>query len=52
MIMQATKQLNLRLPEELVFWIKRMAKKKHQSMNTHVLTELQRMQKESKNGLN
>lgn len=28
--MQATKQLNLRLPEELVFWIKSMAKKKHQ----------------------
>ena len=39
--MQATKQLNLRLPEELVFWIKNMAKKRHQSMNSYVLTELE-----------
>ena len=51
MIMQATKQLNLRLPEELVFWIKRMAKKKHQSMNSYVLTELERLKKEHKNVL-
>lgn len=49
--MQATKQLNLRLPEELVFWIKRMAKNKHQSMNSYVLTELERIKKESKNEL-
>lgn len=49
--MQATKQLNLRLPEELVFWIKRMAKKKHQSMNSYVLTELERLKKEHKNVL-
>ncbi|WP_168408586.1 Arc family DNA-binding protein [Acinetobacter indicus] len=50
--MQATKQLNLRLPEELVYWIRQMAKKRHQSMNSYVLTELERMQKESKNELN
>lgn len=49
--MQKTKQLNLRLPEELVFWIKRMAKNKHQSMNSYVLTELERIKKESKNEL-
>ena len=50
--MQSTKQMNLRLPEDLVFWVRKMAKKKHQSMNSYVLTELERMQKESKNGLN
>ena len=50
--MQATKQLNLRLPEELVFWIKNMAKKRHQSMNSYVLTELERIKKEYRNDLN
>ncbi|MCW1273392.1 Arc family DNA-binding protein, partial [Acinetobacter baumannii] len=50
--MRTTKQLNLRLPEELVFWVKKMAKKRHQSMNSYVLTELERMKKESKNELN
>lgn len=44
----STKQLNLRLPENLVWWIKKMAKNRHQSMNSYVLTELERMQKESK----
>jgi len=50
--MQATKQLNLRLPEELVFWIRKMAKKRHQSMNSYVLTELERIKKEDKSDLN
>ncbi|ESK41243.1 hypothetical protein P256_00232 [Acinetobacter nectaris CIP 110549] len=50
--MQATKQLNLRLPEELVIWVRKMAKKRHQSMNSYMLTELERMQKEARNELN
>lgn len=50
--MQITKQLNLRLPEELIFWIKKMAKKRHQSMNSYVLTELERIKKEDRSDLN
>ena len=50
--MQATKHLNLRLPEELVFWIRKMAKKRHQSMNSYVLTELERIKKEDRSDLN
>ncbi len=49
--MQSTKQMNLRLPEDLVFWVRKMAKKKHQSMNSYVLTELERLKKEHKNVL-
>ncbi|WP_151826267.1 Arc family DNA-binding protein [Acinetobacter junii] len=50
--MRTTKQLNLRLPEELVFWVKKMAKKRHQSMNSYVLSELERIKTESKTELN
>ena len=49
--MQATKQLNLRLPEELVFWIKNMAKQRHQSMNAFFITELERLRKEEQREL-
>lgn len=40
------KQTNLRLPEEIVIWLKQMAKKKHQSMNAFVLTEFEKLKKE------
>lgn len=40
------KQTNLRLPIDLVSWVKQMAKQRHQSMNAFFITELERLRKE------
>ena len=45
------KQTNLRLPIDLVSWVKQMAKKRHQSMNAFFITELERLRKEEQNEL-
>ena len=45
------KQTNLRLPTNLVFWVKQMAKKRHQSMNAFFITELERLRKEEQSEL-
>ena len=45
------KQTNLRLPIDLVFWIKQTAKQRHQSMNAFFITELERLRKEEQSKL-
>ena len=45
------KQTNLRLPIDLVSWVKQMAKQRHQSMNAFFITELERLRKEEQNKL-
>ena len=45
------KQTNLRLPIDLVSWVKQMAKQRHQSMNAFFITELERLKKEDKSEL-
>ena len=45
------KQTNLRLPIDLVSWVKQMAKQRHQSMNAFFITELERLRKEDKSEL-
>ena len=45
------KQTNLRLPLDLVSWVKQMAKKRHQSMNAFFITELERLRKEEQREL-
>ena len=45
------KQTNLRLPIDLVSWVKQMAKKRHQSMNAFFITELERLRKEEQSEL-
>ena len=45
------KQTNLRLPIDLVSWVKQMAKKRHQSMNAFFITELERLRKEEQREL-
>ncbi|MEG2559882.1 MAG: Arc family DNA-binding protein [Acinetobacter sp.] len=45
------KQTNLRLPTDLVSWVKQTAKKRHQSMNAFFITELERLKKEDKSEL-
>ena len=45
------KQTNLRLPTDLVSWVKQMAKQRHQSMNAFFITELERLRKEEQNEL-
>lgn len=45
------KQTNIRLPIDLVFWVKQMAKKRHRSMNAFFITELERLRKEEQNEL-
>ena len=45
------KQTNLRLPIDLVSWVKQMAKQRHQSMNAFFITELERLRKEEQNEL-
>ena len=45
------KQTNLRLPIDLVSWVKQTAKKRHQSMNAFFITELERLKKEDKSQL-
>ena len=45
------KQTNLRLPLDLVSWVKQMAKKRHQSMNAFFITELERLRKEERGKL-
>ena len=45
------KQTNLRLPIDLVSWVKQTAKKRHQSMNAFFITELERLKKEDKSEL-
>ena len=45
------KQTNLRLPIDLVSWVKKMAKQRHQSMNAFFITELERLRKEEQRKL-
>lgn len=45
------KQTNLRLPTDLVSWAKQTAKKRHQSMNAFLITELERLRKEEQSEL-
>lgn len=45
------KQTNLRLPTDLVSWVKQMAKQRHQSMNAFFITELERLRKEEQREL-
>ena len=45
------KQTNLRLPIDLVSWVKQTAKKRHQSMNAFFITELERLRKEERGKL-
>ena len=45
------KQTNLRLPLDLVSWVKQMAKKRHQSMDAFFITELERLRKEEQSEL-
>ena len=45
------KQTNLRLPTDLVSWVKQMAKQRHQSMNAFFITELERLRKEERGKL-
>lgn len=45
------KQTNLRLPIDLISWVKETAKKRHQSMNAFFITELERLRKEEKSEL-
>ena len=45
------KQTNLRLPIDLVSWVKQMAKQRHQSMNAFFITELERLKKEEQSEL-
>ena len=45
------KQTNLRLPTDLVSWVKQTAKQRHQSMNAFFITELERLRKEEQNKL-
>ncbi|MCU4405753.1 Arc family DNA-binding protein [Acinetobacter junii] len=45
------KQTNLRLPRDLVSWVKQMAKQRHQSMNAFFITELERLRKEEQREL-
>ena len=45
------KQTNLRLPIDLVSWVKQMAKQRHQSMNAFFITELERLRKEEQGKL-
>lgn len=45
------KQTNLRLPIDLVSWVKQMAKQRHQSMNAFFITELERLRKEEQRKL-
>ena len=45
------KQTNLRLPIDLVSWVKQMAKQRHQSMNAFFITELERLRKEEQSQL-
>ena len=45
------KQTNLRLPIDLVSWVKQMAKKRHQSMNAFFITELERLREEQQRQL-
>ena len=45
------KQTNLRLPIDLVSWVKQMAKQRHQSMNAFFITEFERLRKEEQNKL-
>ena len=45
------KQTNLRLPIDLVFWVKQTAKQRHQSMNAFFITELERLRKEEQSKL-
>ena len=45
------KQTNLRLPIDLVSWVKQTAKQRHQSMNAFFITELERLRKEEQNKL-
>lgn len=45
------KQTNLRLPMDLISWVKQMAKKRHQSMNAFFITELERLKKEEQSEL-
>ena len=44
-------QTNLRLPIDLVSWVKQMAKQRHQSMNAFFITELERLRKEEQREL-
>ena len=45
------KQTNLRLPTDLVSWVKQTAKQRHQSMNAFFITELERLRKEEQSKL-
>ena len=45
------KQTNLRLPIDLVSWVKQTAKQRHQSMNAFFITELERLRKEERGKL-
>ena len=45
------KQTNLRLPIDLISWVKQKAKKRHQSMNAFLITELERLREEDKSEL-
>ena len=45
------KQTNLRLPIDLVYWVKQTAKQRHQSMNAFFITELERLRKEEQSKL-
>ena len=45
------KQTNLRLPIDLVSWVKQTAKQRHQSMNAFFITELERLRKEEQREL-
>lgn len=45
------KQTNLRLPIDLVSWVKQMAKQRHQSMNAFFIKELERLRKEEQREL-
>lgn len=45
------KQTNLRLPIDLISWVKQTAKQRHQSMNAFFITELERLRKEEQNKL-
>ncbi|MFW2121611.1 Arc family DNA-binding protein [Acinetobacter ursingii] len=45
------KQTNLRLPEDLVSWVKQKAKNRHQSMNAFFITELERLREEEQSEL-
>ena len=49
--MMHMKQTNLRLPIDLVSWVKQMAKQRHQSMNAFFITELERLRKEEQSEL-